>query len=580
MRERIERTLCRSSDTGSTHSSSRSSPGHASEEFLHGYRSSSFQAGGEAIDHGAVSGTKRANSEQGDSEVSTEGIAGSKRLRTISQRSAHQDDSLFMPPTNHVSSPHQPSSYHQTALAAPAATFSRRHHQTSTSATQAAATNFGQPDGASISLRLPGNYNGTAASVDMPSSTVSGHWHVHPNAPLNPLSSGGTYLAPSWSQPSPAPTQPPAYGSCQRSEMGDHTGMSVGDATRAAAPHPGRPDAARLSEHLPVAYPASLGEPSYSAAGYSIHNAHEYLFESNTQSSAQSASSAFTKTYTISNPPFSYPPAPWSQPFAASNQSPAYPSYLGSETDDVANRLLHPSWQGASTLSAKTPKNKSLAGIEEMRTQGTAALLSCNNSASCPNAPAFSQRISSLEHLAEDAVLRSMLDAPTLSAEGSSAYSGGEAPSATFDTRERQGSLNSDGYSPGFSPFSSGEVSPAPTTPENAVYAPVPSCSLSSNAFAPAYNLNRTSGSASSPAIELLLARETLQQAWGFGVANDLVLGRVPVVADDFNALGLQYGRSGSGAEPSPTELAAEWIRKPIERPGDSEWEVSGGQDW
>ncbi|KAI9069340.1 hypothetical protein FKP32DRAFT_1753893 [Trametes sanguinea] len=359
----------------------------------------------------------------------------------------------------------------------------------------------------------------------------------------------------------------------------DHTYTSLGDATRAAAPHPGRPDAASLSEHLSVAYPACLGEPSYSAAGYSSHNAHEYLFESITRSSAQSTGQAFTRTYSTMNSPSSYPPASWSQQFATSNQSPAYPSYLDSETDDIANRLLHPSWQGASTLSAITPKIKSLAGIEEMRTQGTTALLSCNNSASCPNAPAFSQRISSLEHLTEDAaVLRSLLDATPPSAAGSSTYSGGDAPSATFDSRERRGSLSSGSYSPGFSPFSSGEVSTAPTTPESAVYAPasVPSYSLSSNVFAPAYNFNQTSGSASSPAIELLLARETLQQAWGFGVANDLVLGRVRVVADDFNALGLQYGRSGSGAEPSPTELAAEWIRKPIERPGDSEREDMG----
>ncbi|KAI9069347.1 hypothetical protein FKP32DRAFT_1599970 [Trametes sanguinea] len=225
-----------------------------------------------------------------------------------------------------------------------------------------------------------------------------------------------------------------------------------------------------------------------------------------------------------------------------------------------------------------------------MRTQGTNAPLSSNNGALHPNAPALSERISFLEHLAEDAVLR-LLDAPTLSAASSSTSSGGHSPSATFDSRERQGSLSSVGYSPGSSPLSSGVLSSesVPTIPENALYAddrehegtgPVPSYSLSSNAFAPLCHFVRTAGFASSPDIELALASENLQHGASASVAHDLVLGPAPVVAGDFTALSLQYGRPGSGAEPSSTELATEWIRKLIERPGDSEWEVSGGQEW
>ncbi|KAJ3003160.1 hypothetical protein NUW54_g5447 [Trametes sanguinea] len=141
MRERIEKPLCKSSDRASSHSSSRSSPGHVSGGFIYDHRSSSLPAGGEAIDHMVVAGTKRTNIEQGEG-LSTEEIAGSKRLRTISQRSTHQDDSLSTPLTNHISSPHQPSPHHQTALAAPAATFSGPQVQTSTSATHAAAPHF------------------------------------------------------------------------------------------------------------------------------------------------------------------------------------------------------------------------------------------------------------------------------------------------------------------------------------------------------------------------------------------------------------------------------------------------------
>ncbi|KAI9068608.1 hypothetical protein FKP32DRAFT_1672060 [Trametes sanguinea] len=200
MRERIEKTLCTSgpSNTASGPSSSRIFPGHASEEFIHNHRSSSFLAGGEAVDHRVVAGTKRTSIEEG--EAYTAEIPASKRLRTMSgsQQSTHQDDSFSTPLTNQVSSPPQPSPHHQTALAAPAATLSRRHVQTSKSATHAAAPHFGQPDAASVPRRLSGvyNLNGTVVSVNMPSSTDPGHWHVRPNAPLNPLSSSGAHLAP------------------------------------------------------------------------------------------------------------------------------------------------------------------------------------------------------------------------------------------------------------------------------------------------------------------------------------------------------------------------------------------------
>ncbi|KAJ3010417.1 hypothetical protein NUW54_g2486 [Trametes sanguinea] len=71
--------------------------------------------------------------------------------------------------------------------------------------------------------------------------------------------------------------------------------------------------------------------------------------------------------------------------------------------------------------------------------------------------------------------------------QGDRVSSGGSAATqaATFDARERHRSLSSDGYSPVFSPFSSGTWSSAPTTPELELYAPVTSTS-SFSSFPPA----------------------------------------------------------------------------------------------
>ncbi|KAI9068607.1 hypothetical protein FKP32DRAFT_1587528 [Trametes sanguinea] len=110
----------------------------------------------------------------------------------------------------------------------------------------------------------------------------------------------------------------------------------------------------------------------------------------------------------------------------------------------------HAFWQGTSTPSAITPHKRSITRGKATHSLGTSAPSSFNNSAPRPNTLALSERISFGGHVAEHAMPRLPLDAFVSPASSSSIVSGGSAPSATFDARERHGSLSSDGYSPVF----------------------------------------------------------------------------------------------------------------------------------
>ncbi|KAJ2966134.1 hypothetical protein NUW54_g13896 [Trametes sanguinea] len=150
---------------------------------------------------------------------------------------------------------------------------------------------------------------------------------------------------------------------------------------------------------------------------------------------------------------------------------------------------------------------------------------------------------------------RSSLGAFLSAASSSSMVSGGSAPSATFDARERHGSLSSDGYSPVSSPFSYGTWSSAPTTPELEVYAPVTSTS-SFSLFPPSNNLEHV-GAAS----VLLLSIE------GTRVDSSLERGD-PVASPSPTTPSLL--RSGSGVEPSQGYFDAwVWITEILDKPED-----------
>ncbi|KAI9069341.1 hypothetical protein FKP32DRAFT_1599965 [Trametes sanguinea] len=161
------------------------------------------------------------------------------------------------------------------------------------------------------------------------------------------------------------------------------------------------------------------------------------------------------------------------------------------------------------------------------------------------------------EQVAEHLLLRSSLDAPSVSALGNITHRHGDTSAATSDGRRCQGSLSSNIYTRDLSPSSSGHTrGSAHTTPE--WHVPVTPSSLSSASSLPPPFLLHPVGGPTPP--------------------SSTAMGPVLVAPNDLNPS--QNGGSHSSAESSPMQLGLKWIARLLEAKLGDEWVARDLQGW